>query len=196
MSVWHSEPGSQQRLPAWPLACSSGHIGAGKRVVERGLAAAIRVAASLPVRAAHPGPHCSPFLQLPLSPAQPALAERKGIGLVSLLPRPQGAFLLEYIWTVRVTQTHLVKKCFSWTLYTEAAWKWVTMSRNLSLYFAASQSELRACWAWLASWHYLRLVCWEAVRKWVPQAYRCHISTFTLLVCAVLSIHYSVMLDV
>ena len=34
---------------------------------------------------------------LPLSPAKPALAERKGIGLVSLLPRPQGAFLLEYI---------------------------------------------------------------------------------------------------
>ena len=57
---------------------------------------------------------------LPLAPAQPALAERKGIGLVSLLPRPQGAFLLECIWTVRVTQTHLVKKCFSWTFYTEA----------------------------------------------------------------------------
>ena len=133
---------------------------------------------------------------LPLSPAQPALAERKGIGLVSLLPRPQGAFLLECIWTVRVTQTHFVKICFSWTLYTEAVWKWVTMSRILSSYFAASQSELWACWAWLASWHYLRLVCWVAVRKWVPQAYRCHISTFTLLVCALLSIHYSVMLDV
>lgn len=39
VSVWHSEPGSQQRLPAWSLAGSSGHIGAGKRVVEHALTA-------------------------------------------------------------------------------------------------------------------------------------------------------------
>lgn len=111
----------------------------------------------------------------PVPPAQPALAERKGIDLVSLLPRPWGAFLSECIWALLVTQTHLVNKCFSWTFYTDAVWKWMTVSQILSLYFVASRSELLTCCAWLASWHYLRTVCWAAVKKWVPLACGYHI---------------------
>ena len=134
-----------------------------------GLAAAVRVAASLPVTASSPGTHCS------RSSSSTCSSRKKRHWLSVASSQAMRAFLSECIWAVLVTQTHLVKKCFSWTFYTEAVWKWVTLSQILSLYFVASRSELLACCAWLASWHYLRIVCWETVKKWVPLACGYHI---------------------
>lgn len=139
------------RLLAWPVAGSSSHIRAGRRVVECAVMVGwLQPAGSL--RTSSPGTCCSLSASLTCS-------GRKGIGLVSLLPRPSWGFLSECIWAVLVTQTHLERKCFSWTFYTEAFWRWVTSSSvGVSLYFVASGSELLVCSVWHPSWHHLRIV--------------------------------------
>lgn len=171
---------SQWRLLAWPFVASSSHIGTGRRVVECAMTSVgwLQPAGSLP--------HClwGHQAQGPTAPfpsAWPALLERKGIGLVSLPPKPWGSFLLECISAVLVTGTRLERKGFSWTFDTEAVWRWVTSnSVSLSLNFVVSGSELLVCCAWLVSWHYLRIVYWEAAKKWVPLVWRCHVPHFWL----------------
>lgn len=90
--------------------------GGGGRCRHGGLA---QLAGSL--RALSPGTCCSLSASL-------TCPSRRGIGLVSLLPRPSWGFLSECIWAVLATQTRLERKCFSWTFYTEAVWRWVTSS--------------------------------------------------------------------
>lgn len=89
-------------------------------------------------------------------PARPALAGRKGIGLVSLLPRPLWGLLSECILNYPGNSDMFRKEQFFLNIL---YWSSLEVGdfqfcQNLSLYFVASGSELLV-------WHYLRRVCWD-----------------------------------